>query len=111
MRICAIQNQIQPKAVTKKVAKRNEIMPKPQEQTVAPTFGGNGSGVVWGLGTGLIAGLCATTAVALSGGLALPLVVGEACVVASGLGGAYAGDKIEDKINKFLHGDDKDKKE
>lgn len=109
MRICAVQNQIQLKTIAKKVSKRNETMPKPQEQSVAPAFKGSGDGMLLGVGAGLTAGLIVIAGGAITGGLALPGLVANAGVIASALGGGYVGDKVEDKIHEFFKGDKKNK--
>ena len=102
MKISAIQNQVitQPKPIAKQVIKQKFNNPNPNEQTqqVTPSFKGNGNGMLAGLGGGLIAGLIVIGGSAITGGLALPALIGGAGVVGSGVVGAVIGDKIEDAI-------------
>ncbi len=95
MRISAIQNQIQAKTMTRKVLRKNET--EPQTQLAAPAFKG-GDGALVGLGGGLITGLLIFAGGAITGGLALPAILGCAGVLGCGAAGAAAGNKIEDKI-------------
>ena len=101
MRISAIQRQItnQPKPIEKRVINhRNTNIPTEQTQPITPSFKGNGDGALAGLGGGLIAGLLIFAGGAITGGVAVPAIVGSLGVLGLGAGGAYAGDKIEDAI-------------
>ena len=64
-------------------------------------FRGGGKGVLGGLGAGLSAGLLVVGGAAIAGIVVLPAIIGGAVVLGAGAAGAYAGDKIEDKINEM----------
>ena len=70
------------------------LSPKHHKNTNTPSFKGGG-GAFYGFGLGLIGGLLTIC----TAGAALPALVGAAGVVGTGCGGAYLGDKIEDKLN------------
>lgn len=104
MRINSIQptnlcyNKLQNTQKTQRqFAKLNQNEPP---ETSSPTFKGSGNGFLIGLGTGLIGGLAAFGTLAITGGLALPALIGGYAVVATGFGGGILGDKIEDKLCK-----------
>ena len=97
MRISAIKGHAitQPKYAQNRAMVRARMEQPEKPQPVAPAFKG-GDGALVGLGLGLSVALVATF---LTGGAALPALIGEIGVVASGLGGAYVGDKVGDAIS------------
>ena len=96
MRISAFKGYTnQPKPMPSKAITRVKMNQPEKPQPVAPAFKG-GDGALVGLGLGLSAALVATF---LTGGAALPALIGELGVVASGAAGAYVGDKVGDAIS------------
>ena len=100
MRISAIKGHYtnQSRPYSSKVATNVKSNQPEKPQVEAPAFKGGGTGGLLGLGAGLVTGLIIIGGAAITGGLALPALIGGAGIVASGAGGAYIGDKIEDKI-------------
>ena len=100
MRISAIQGQTgYQKPVLKKANKMNETKPSIEPAPIqAPSFKGNGTGALIGLGVGLIGGLLFFAGGAIIGAVAVPTLLGGAGVAGTGAAGAYLGNKIENKI-------------
>ena len=61
-------------------------------------FKGKGTGMLVGLGTGLVTGLVVVGGAAVAGLVVLPAVIGGAAIAATGVAGAALGEKIEDKL-------------
>ena len=100
MRISAIQGHsvIRPKMCSNNVTTRVRVQPETQYPPV-PSFQSKGKGIVIGFGGGMALGLLAFGAAVISGGIAIPAIVGSLGSLATGVGGAVVGSKIEDKIN------------
>ena len=103
MRVSAIQRpMVRQNLVQKQATKTMSLRQNPEqipEQTIAkPAFKGS-NGAIWGLGGGLVTGLIIFCGATIAGTLALPATIGGLAVMATGAGGAYLGDKIEEKIN------------
>ncbi len=100
MRVSAIQGHgvIRPKLNSGNVVTRVRVQPETQLPE-APSFQSKGKGAIIGFGGGLAIGLFTFGAAAITGGLAIPTIIGCWGSLATGVGGAVLGNKIEDKIS------------
>ena len=98
MRISAIQGQVnyQTKGLSNKNSRR-VLYEAPQEPKNVPSFKGMSGGLL-GLGGGMTLVLLGIGASIVTGGAALPALLGGAAVLGGGAAGAKIGSDIEDKI-------------
>ena len=98
MQVSKIQSTVLRQQCQPKLNRTTNLLNKPEQEPVAaPAFKG-AKGGLWGLGGGLVTGLIVVCGGLITGGLAIPALLGGAAVLGSGAAGAALGNKVENKL-------------